>query len=178
MLLWWAVNSGSFVGAVASTHALNCYSLLPDSAHAFLCCFVAAVSNWQRRCCYPPGMAPSNCTPCMWGTVGLAAFLGQSGFYWLLTTRWMLTVEHLFVVGIKLWPLVTLIRHHFKDNSVAFILSSVTNVLVTWKWGHFSLCTLYNSASCMKVFPLHLQLLEASTWEQEMLNSVNIVQGY
>lgn len=30
----------------------------------------------------------------------------------------------------------------------------------------------------IKVFTLHLQLLEASTWEQVMLNSVNVVQGY
>lgn len=52
-----------FVGAVSSTHALNWYSLLPDSAHAFLCGFVAAAFNWQRRCCCPLGMVPSNCTP-------------------------------------------------------------------------------------------------------------------
>lgn len=30
----------------------------------------------------------------------------------------------------------------------------------------------------IKVFTLHLQLLEAFTWEQVMLNSVNVVQGY
>lgn len=117
-----------FVGAVSSTQALNWYSLLPDSAHAFLCGFVAAASNWQRRCCCPLGMALSNCTPCTRGTVGLAALLGQSDFH--LLTRWMLTVEYLFAVDIKPGPLATLIWHHFKVNSITFTLSSLTNVFV------------------------------------------------
>lgn len=114
-----------FFGAASSTHALNWYSLLPDSAHAFLCGFVAAASNWQRRCCCPLGMTPSNC---MRGTVGLVALLGQSDFH--LLTRWMLTVKYLFAVDIKPGPLATLIWHHFKFNSITFTLSSLTNVFV------------------------------------------------